>query len=329
MFQLNSLFASLLYSLRGQTRQQSLQTEAGSYFALAIASGMDIPIIPGYDFHAHTTKVGGAGKINPTATTTSIKNPSKSKTTTNTNTAIATHFGSLPFGHSPSPENAGTATGPSHLALQGLRMTTESFALDSFENFLFSMARFREFTGKYPERITIVGYGMKANRFEELHAKAIRWPTKGFIRGDKRFNYVGIDDQGDVSMEYEGEVSLERMQFSLFSLLNEEFYWKKACFASNCSLDRRLVSLTLSLASLFSAENQGISSVRKRHVRMSWIAFGKSRDRISEIRNLLERIDFSPSRSHRVTSPFQAKRRERNPTRRYHPYFTSAPEIGE
>lgn len=88
-------------------------------------------------------------------------------------------------------------------------MTTESFALDSYENFLFSMARFREYTGRWPERITIVGYGMKEARFEELHAKAIRWPTKGYVGKEKRFRYVGIDDEGDVAMEYEGEVSFE------------------------------------------------------------------------------------------------------------------------
>lgn len=38
------------------------------------------------------------------------------------------------------------------------------------------MARFREVVGRYPERITVVGFGMKGARFGELHRRAIRWP---------------------------------------------------------------------------------------------------------------------------------------------------------
>lgn len=99
--------------------------------------------------------------------------------------------------------NAGVATAK---GLEGVRMTTENFALDSYENLLFSIARFREYTGKYPQRITVVGYGMKKNRFEELHAKAIRWPVRGFYNGLRKFLYVGIDDDGDLRAEYDGEV---------------------------------------------------------------------------------------------------------------------------
>ena len=84
-------------------------------------------------------------------------------------------------------------------------MTTENFALDSFENLIFSLARFREYTGTFPIRITVVGYGMKKSRFEELHAKAIRWPVKGYHSGQRRFHYVGIDDDGDVAEQYDGE----------------------------------------------------------------------------------------------------------------------------
>ncbi|KAG9000984.1 hypothetical protein FRB94_005060 [Tulasnella sp. JGI-2019a] len=78
------------------------------------------------------------------------------------------------------------------------RVSTENFALDSFQNLLFSIARFREITGAYPERITVVGFGMKRRRFEELHRKAIRWP-------EENFDYVGIDVKGDTSMAYAGE----------------------------------------------------------------------------------------------------------------------------
>lgn len=44
------------------------------------------------------------------------------------------------------------------------RAVTEEYALDSYENLLFSMARFREVTGHWPEHVTVVGYGMKQRR---------------------------------------------------------------------------------------------------------------------------------------------------------------------
>ncbi|GAA6016156.1 hypothetical protein JCM8202_005432 [Rhodotorula sphaerocarpa] len=78
------------------------------------------------------------------------------------------------------------------------RVTTEDYALDSMENVLFSIARFKEFTGHYPERLTIVGYGMKAQRYDAVHRASIRWPSD-------RFRYVGIDNEGDTSRDYEGE----------------------------------------------------------------------------------------------------------------------------
>ena len=45
-----------------------------------------------------------------------------------------------------------------------LRIATEEYALDSYENLLFSVARFKEVTGVWPGRITVVGYGMKRRR---------------------------------------------------------------------------------------------------------------------------------------------------------------------
>lgn len=105
--------------------------------------------------------------------------------------------------------NAAVATVGTHgRPLSAVRMTTENFALDSFQNLLFSIARFREYTGQYPDRITVVGYGMKKPRFEDLHAKALRWPTKGSTAAGKLFHYVGIDDEGNTAQEYQGEVSV-------------------------------------------------------------------------------------------------------------------------
>jgi hypothetical protein len=79
------------------------------------------------------------------------------------------------------------------------RATTEEHALDSYQNLLFSIARFHEMTGSYPENITVIGFEMKRRRFEQLHIRALRWPKD-------RFTYVGIDEEGDTTPQYKGEV---------------------------------------------------------------------------------------------------------------------------
>ncbi|KAJ1680089.1 hypothetical protein EV182_000702 [Spiromyces aspiralis] len=66
------------------------------------------------------------------------------------------------------------------------RIYTEEFAADSYQNLLFSICRFHEVTGNYPERITVVGFGFKRDRFVNLHRKAINFPKI-------RFDYIGID----------------------------------------------------------------------------------------------------------------------------------------
>ncbi|KAI3820051.1 hypothetical protein L1987_13907 [Smallanthus sonchifolius] len=58
---------------------------------------------------------------------------------------------------------------------------TEEHARDSFENLLFSVCRFRELTGSYPQNITVVGYDFKKERFVNLHRSAIRFPETRFI----------------------------------------------------------------------------------------------------------------------------------------------------
>ena len=70
------------------------------------------------------------------------------------------------------------------------RSTTENYALDSFQNLLFSIARFHEFTGHFPSMITVVGYEFKEPRFTNLHREALRWPRD-------KFNYVGVDPKDD------------------------------------------------------------------------------------------------------------------------------------
>lgn len=86
------------------------------------------------------------------------------------------------------------------------RVTTETYALDSYQNLLFSIARFHEVTGRYPSQITVVGYEMKRRRFEELHRAAIRFPTL-------LFEYIGLeppatDDEAITARE--GEVRVQR-----------------------------------------------------------------------------------------------------------------------
>lgn len=210
---------ALLIFSGGQTRTTSLQTEAESLLALAISSDLSLPVLPGFNF---TERVESHNKI------------------------TASHDEILGRVGAKAQSNAGVAASP---GLVGVRMTTENFALDSFENLLFSIARFREFTGRYPQRITIVGYGMKKARFDELHSKAVRWPTKGYLRGQRKYLYVPFDDEGDNTAQYEGE------KLKGYTLFERDMY--------GCH--------------------------------------GKLRE----------------------------KRLERNPTRRFHPYFSSAPEIAD
>ncbi|KAL0560372.1 hypothetical protein IC582_000773 [Cucumis melo] len=61
------------------------------------------------------------------------------------------------------------------------RALTEEHARDSFENLLFSICRFRELTGKYPQNITVVSYDFKERRFANLHRSAINFPKSRFF----------------------------------------------------------------------------------------------------------------------------------------------------
>jgi hypothetical protein len=54
-------------------------------------------------------------------------------------------------------------------------VATEEHARDSFENLLFSICRFYELTGNYPESITVVGFEFKKERFIKVHRAAARY----------------------------------------------------------------------------------------------------------------------------------------------------------
>ncbi|KAK6340636.1 hypothetical protein TWF696_008960 [Orbilia brochopaga] len=70
------------------------------------------------------------------------------------------------------------------------RSTTEEFARDSYENLLFSICRFHEYTSNYPSKITVVGFEFKRERFETVHRHAIRYPLE-------QFTYIGLDNTDD------------------------------------------------------------------------------------------------------------------------------------
>ncbi|KAL6636279.1 hypothetical protein LY90DRAFT_664265 [Neocallimastix californiae] len=65
------------------------------------------------------------------------------------------------------------------------RATTEEFAKDSYENLLYSICRYHEFTGKYPKFITMVTYPFKHYRFNNLHRETLKYP-------EDKFQFVGI-----------------------------------------------------------------------------------------------------------------------------------------
>jgi hypothetical protein len=113
-------------------------------------------------------------------------------------------------GHT-SPDSA-TSEGESYLRLArttGLlppassfpRATTEDAALDSYQNVLFSIARFRELTGAYPSRITVVGHAFKRRRFEQLHRLALRWPKNHFA-----YEGLPLQNEADEREAATGEV---------------------------------------------------------------------------------------------------------------------------
>lgn len=70
------------------------------------------------------------------------------------------------------------------------RCHTEEYARDSFENVLFSIARFKEITGSYPERITIPGFEFKRERFMNHHFKALQFDLNNVA-------YIGLGPKPD------------------------------------------------------------------------------------------------------------------------------------
>jgi hypothetical protein len=70
------------------------------------------------------------------------------------------------------------------------RATTEEFSMDSFQNVLFGLCRFKEVTGRYPEKLIAVGWKFKGARFDQ-HREAVRFPAHSY-------EYVGVNDPPDL-----------------------------------------------------------------------------------------------------------------------------------
>ncbi len=71
------------------------------------------------------------------------------------------------------------------------RAVLEEHALDSFQNVLFGLHRFRELAGDWPQRVTVCGWGFKQRRIAELHRQALGWT--------RPFDYVAVNDPPELS----------------------------------------------------------------------------------------------------------------------------------
>lgn len=60
----------------------------------------------------------------------------------------------------------------------GDRYAREDYATDSFQNLLFSILRFKQVVGRYPQTITVVTHAFKRERILGAHAAALRWPAE-------------------------------------------------------------------------------------------------------------------------------------------------------
>lgn len=78
-----------------------------------------------------------------------------------------------------------------------LRATTEEFARDSFENLLFGICRFKECTGQYPNKIIVVSWAFKKDRFAK-HRRAIGFP-------EEKYTFVGVNNPVDLDGAERGE----------------------------------------------------------------------------------------------------------------------------
>lgn len=103
-------------------------------------------------------------------------------------------------------------------------ISTEEFALDSFENLLFSICRFYELAQQYPSQVTIVGFGFKKERFVKYHAESIDYPVE-------QVEYISIEpkpqytDQNKIRLYFE-DLKLQEKKNAL-ELFKSDWYGTK------------------------------------------------------------------------------------------------------
>ncbi len=73
---------------------------------------------------------------------------------------------------------------------------------------MFSICRFKEVTGHYPRKISVVSFSFKQKRFEELHARALKWPKESF-------EFVGYDPDASTGFDLESASEGERTNSAL------------------------------------------------------------------------------------------------------------------
>lgn len=73
------------------------------------------------------------------------------------------------------------------------QVITETHATDSYQNVLFSLLRFRVYTGSYPARVTVVTHEFKRKRFMDFHFPAVGLvPVTVSSRQDAENRRVGV-----------------------------------------------------------------------------------------------------------------------------------------
>lgn len=103
-------------------------------------------------------------------------------------------------------------------------INTEEYALDSFDNLLYSVLRFKEIVEWYPKRITIVGFGFKEPRFLNYHARALDIP-QNIIR------YISYEpepsnySQEQLNKYFEDLIRMEKK--NALSLFENDWYAKR------------------------------------------------------------------------------------------------------
>ncbi len=78
------------------------------------------------------------------------------------------------------------------------RVLTEEFARDSFQNLLYSLCRFREATGEWPQKIKVLNWGFKNQRFD-FHRSALGLSSD-------RFRFIQVNNPHDLYEAQKGEL---------------------------------------------------------------------------------------------------------------------------